>query len=143
MKTARFAAFSALVFLAVTSVVGAVPMLLNPYGEPWGMPRDLLQHSPFDSYLAPGMVLLLANGLLSVWTLWLMLRKRPEYPRWVTAQGCVLAGWLIGEMWMLRLVAWPHYFYGAVSLVLIVSGLALRADHEAKVTPEGVQDFVI
>jgi len=37
--------------------------------------------------------------------------KRSGYGWWVTAQGCVLLGWLIVEMAMLRLVVWPHYLH--------------------------------
>ena len=40
-------------------------------------------------------------------------------------QGSVLSGWLALEVAMLRLVVWPHYLYGAVALVLVVTGLAL------------------
>jgi len=89
------------------------------------MPQSLLQHSPFHSYLIPGIILLVANGLLSMWVLWLTWRRHSNYGWWVAAQGCVLFGWLIVETLMLRLIVWPHYLYGAVALVLVAAGLAL------------------
>lgn len=125
MKAARIVAIAALVFLGLSSTVGAIPLLMHPAGEPWAMPQRLLRHSPFRSYLIPGIILLMANGLLSLWVCWLTLHKYPGYGWWVTGQGCVLAGWLIAEMAMLKLVVWPHYFYGAVALVLVVAGIAL------------------
>ena len=57
--------------------------------------------------------------------LWLTVRRHSGYGWWVAAQGCVLMGWLIVEMVMLRLVVWPHYLYGVVALVLVVAGIAL------------------
>jgi hypothetical protein len=123
VKTARIVAIVALVFLSISAIVGSNPMLAHPNDEPWRMPQTLLQYSPFHSYLIPGIILLVANGLLSLWVLWLTVRKHPGYGQWMIAQGCVLLGWLIVEVVMLRLVAWPHYFYSVVALVLVVSGI--------------------
>jgi uncharacterized membrane protein len=123
-RALRIATIAALAFLALTAIVGAIPMLMRPAGEPWSMPQNLLRHSPFHSYLIPGIILLVANGLLSLWVLWLTLRKQPNYGLWVGAQGCVLFGWLIVEVAMLRVAVWPHYLYGTVALVLVVAGIA-------------------
>ena len=71
MKGVRIIAVVALVYLGLSGIVGAIPLLLHPAGEPWGMPLSLLRHSPFHSYLVPGIILLMANGLLSLWVLWL------------------------------------------------------------------------
>jgi hypothetical protein len=89
------------------------------------MPQSLLRHSPFRSYLIPRIILLLANGLLSLWVLWLTLRRHSGYGWWVAIQGCALLGWLVVEVAMLRLAVWPHYLYGAVALALVVTGLVL------------------
>jgi hypothetical protein len=129
MKVVRIIAIIALVYLGLSGIVGAIPLLLHPAGEPWRMPQSLLRHSPFHSYLVPGIILLVANGLLSLWVLWLAMRRHQGYGWWVAAQGCVLLGWLAVEVAMLRLAVWPHYLFGAVALVLVVAGLALvRAD---------------
>jgi hypothetical protein len=125
LRTARIVALVALAFLGLSAIVGAIPMLLHPAGEPWSMPQSLLRYSPFHSYLIPGIILLVANGLLSLWVLWLTVRRHSCYGWWVAAQGCVLLGWLIVEMVLLRLVVWPHYLYGAVALTLVAAGIAL------------------
>jgi hypothetical protein len=125
MKVVRIIAIVALVYLGLSGIVGAIPLLMHPAGEPWGMPQSLLRHSPFHSYLLPGIILLLANGLLSLWVLWLAVRRHPGYGWWVAVQGCVLLGWLAVEVAMLRLAVWPHYLFGAVALVLVATGLAL------------------
>jgi hypothetical protein len=133
MKAFRTIAVVALVYLGVSGIAGAIPLLLHPTGEPWAMPQTLLQHSPFHSYLIPGIILLAANGLLSVWVLGLTLRRYPGYGWWVAAQGCVLLGWLVVETLMLRVVVWPHYLYGVVALALIVTGTAVaRAPSDSR-----------
>jgi hypothetical protein len=125
MKTLRIVAIAVLAFLGLSAVVGAIPMIAHPADEPWAMPQSLLQYSPFHSYLIPGLILLGCNGLLSVWVLWLTVEKHSGYGWWIAVQGCILAGWLAVEIAMLRMVVWPHYFYGLVSLVLMISGTAL------------------
>jgi len=125
MKAARIVATVALLFLGLSAIVGAIPMLAHATGEPWAMPQSLLQYSPFHSYPIPGIILLVANGLLSLWVLWLMVQKHSGHGWWAIMQGCVLSGWLIVEMLMLRLVVWPHYLCGAVALVLVAAGFGL------------------
>jgi hypothetical protein len=131
LKRVRWIAIAALGFLGVTAFIGAVPMILHPSGEPWQMPQSLLQPSPFHSYLIPGIILLMANGVMSLFALYAAARLWPGYGRWVAFQGCILAGWIAVEVGMLRMAIWPHYFYGAISLVLIAAGLALRRNEHA------------
>jgi len=126
MKTVRWAGIALLVFLAVSAIAGSVPMISSPHGEPLRLPQTLLQHSPFGSYLVPGIILLLANGLLAIWVLCLTLAQFRRHGLWMTLQGCVLFGWLAIECIMLRFVVWIHYLYGAVALALIGAGLLLR-----------------
>ena len=132
MKEARITAIVALVFLALSGVIGAIPLIVNPGGEPWSMPQSLLQYSPFRSYLVPGLILLVANGLLSLCVLGLTVGKHPGFGWWVIAQGVVLLGWLIVEVAMLRLIAWPHHLYGVVAMVLVISGIAIVRAHASQ-----------
>jgi len=130
MKTVRWAGIALLFFLAVSAIIGSIPMIANPGGEPWHMPQMLLQHSPFLSYLVPGIILLIANGLLAASALWMALAQIPRYSRWMSLQGFVLFGWLVVECLILRFVIWPHYLYGAVAIALIIAGIVLwRAEN--------------
>ena len=95
------------------------------------MPQSFLEHSPFHSYLVPGMILLLANGALSLFVLYLAMRRRKGYGWWVAVQGCVLCGWIGAEVAMLRIAVWPHYLYAAIGLALIALGLALTREARA------------
>ena len=125
MKEARRVAIIALIFLGLSGVIGAIPLIMNPTGEPWTMPQSLLQYSPFRSYLVPGIILLIANGLLSLWVFGLTVDKHPGFGWWVILQGVVLLGWLAVEVAMLRLMVWPHYLYGTVAIALVISGIAI------------------
>jgi hypothetical protein len=131
LKFARFTSIALLIFLAGTAILGAVPMLRDPDGEPWQMPQSFLRHSPFHSYLIPGIVLLVMNGLLGLFVLFLALRRKKGYGLWIAFQGFVLLGWLTVECLVLQMVIWPHYLYGAVALSLVILGIALWSDPRA------------
>ncbi|MDR3741513.1 MAG: hypothetical protein P4L40_21050 [Terracidiphilus sp.] len=118
-----------LAFLGLSAIAGAVPMIVSALrGTPGYLPLSLLEHSPFHSYLVPGILLLVANGLLALWTLAQLLRCARHAAAWVAVQGAVLLGWLAVECVMLRMVMWLHWFYGAIGVLLVVAGLALRRD---------------
>jgi len=128
MKIVRALAIATLGFLGVGAVAGAVPLIMDPSGKWMGMPISLLDHSPFHSFLIPGIILLLSNGLLSLAILVMAIRRSPHYGWWVVFQGCVLTGWITVEVIMMRTAVWPHYLYWAIGIVLIALGLALTRE---------------
>ena len=128
MKVVQAVAIATLIFLGITSLIGAVPLIVDPSGKMLSMPLSLLDHSPFTSYLVPGIILLTANCLLSFWVLALVMRKASRYGSWIEVQGCVLAGWITVQILMIREVIWAHYVYLAVALVLILCGWLLKRD---------------
>jgi hypothetical protein len=131
VKFVRWVAILALGFLGISSVIGAVPMILDPDGTPWQMPQSLLDRSPFDSYLIPGIILLIANGALSLSSLIAVVRRDPGYGWWVVLQGVVLAVWLVVEIAMIRHL-WVGYFvFGGIAILLIVSGILLKPAQKA------------
>ena len=134
MKKARIVAIVTLIFTGLSGVIGAIPLIANPGGEPWSFPQSLLQYSPFRSYLVPGIVLLVANGLLSLWVLRLTVGELPGFGWWVIVQGIVSLGRLIVEVAMLRLIVWPHYLYGTVAMALVISGNAIVRATKATTT---------
>jgi len=126
MNKIRTVAIAVLAFLGITACVGAVPLILDPSGKLLMMPLSLLEHSPFRSYLIPGLILLSANGVLSGVVLMLALRRTNGYGWWIMLQGCVIGGWIAVQILMIRTVIWAHYVYLAAGLVLIMCGWLLR-----------------
>ena len=127
MKGVRVAVMILLAFLGVGAVVGAIPMILWPFGTQWNLlPVSILQYSPFRSFLIPGIILLVSNGLLAFWVLWLVIARKSSFELWTAFQGCVLLGWLVVECWMIQAVGGAHYFYAAIAIALMVLGLAMR-----------------
>ena len=129
MRFVRPAAIFLLAFLALSAFVGAMPMIVYPCNNQWRvMPLSLLQYSPFHTFMIPGILLLVSNSLLPLWVLWRVIKRKPLHGLWVVFQGCVLLGFLASECFLLRVIAWPHYFYASVALALMMCGLVMRRD---------------
>ena len=128
MKAIRLVALITLGFLGIGAIVGAIPMIADPSGGLMRLPPGLLEHTPFRSFLIPGLILLFSNGLLSAAVFVAAMRRKRGYEMLVAIQGCVIAGWITVEVILIRAVAWPHFVYWGVGLVLIGCGLALRRD---------------
>ena len=65
-------------FLCTNALAGGAMLMLKPDGSLLGMREGWLQHTPFNNYLVPGLLLFLFNGLFPLFTLiGLILR-----PRW-------------------------------------------------------------
>ncbi len=68
MKCVRLGALILLLFLGTGGIVGGVHLIVHPHENQWGVrPLSLLQYSSFHSYLIPGIILLVSNGLLPLW----------------------------------------------------------------------------
>jgi hypothetical protein len=128
MKIVRMVALVAVGFLAISAIWGAALLIGDPMGRPMEIPVSILQHSPFHSFLIPGILLLVSSGLLGTVVFVLALVRARAYGLWVAFQGCVLFGWITVEVILLRTVVWLHYVYWGLALILIASGWVLRRD---------------
>ena len=139
MKFARNTAIVLLVFLGVTALAGSIPMMLHPHGNSTTLPLSTLANSPFRTYLVPGILLFLANGILAFGVLWIVIGRLSHHALLTAFQGGVLLVWLIVECWLLETVIWLHYFYGAIAVSLIVCGFAMRRELNSLIsgTPPG------
>ena len=114
-------------------VKDGVLMLADPNGAPMGMPVSDLERTPFDSYVIPGLVLLLLWGcgsLVTAFGLW----RRPQWPllirltawsgqHWAWAAsialGLALLVWLTVQVFTLPAVAVIQYILYALAALLI------------------------
>lgn len=126
MKIIRILAIVVLLFSGVSSCAGGVPLILDPSGGILKMPLSLLEHSPFHSFLVPGLILFFANGVLSLVIAVAAIRKTKSAALWVAIQGCVMFGWITIEVIIMRAIVWPHFVYWGVAVVLIGCGWVLQ-----------------
>ncbi len=119
------------IFLLCVNGIGAVYGGLQLFAEPSGsglqMRLSFLEHSPFKSYLIPGIILLIVNGILSFVTVVTILFKTSKYPLFIIAQGVLLTGWIIAQLIILRVFYAPmHPTFILIGITLIGCGLYLK-----------------
>lgn len=134
VKISRIVSISLLLFTGVNAIVAGILFVIDPSGKKIGMSTSYLLHSPFSSFLIPGLTLLVVNGLLNIITAILCINKYKYYPVFIIVQGLLLSGWIIIQVMMVRDFNLLHFVMLSIGLLLIANGLFLK--FYLKVSPQ-------
>jgi hypothetical protein len=111
-----------LLFNGIGAIYGGWNLIIYPDGSSIDLSTAWLKATPFKSYLVPGIVLFVCNGLFSLFVIFSILIKARNYPMLVMAQGLILCGWLIIQILLIRTVYYLHAVMGFTGLALIYLG---------------------
>lgn len=120
--------FSAFLLLlnGTGALYGGWHLITDPTGNSLQMPVTWLEHSPFENYLIPGIVLLVANGVLSFVALSLLFTKPSYYSLALIVEGCVLLGWITTQMFLLRTANALQIAFTVTGCSMLLAGLILK-----------------
>ncbi|MEP6713704.1 MAG: hypothetical protein ABJA37_14855 [Ferruginibacter sp.] len=136
-KTYRNILLALLAFLGIGAIGGGGVLIISPGGKLIGMPLSMLDHSPFKSFLIPGIILFLFLGIAPL-LLTIALLKKPASKlaeqinvfkdmHWSWSYtiyiGFTLIIWIQIEMMFLSAVSWLHTFYMFFAVVIIFVAL--------------------
>jgi len=117
----------------IGAIYGGGNLILHPDGSSIQLSLHWLQHTPFNNYLIPGIILFIANGLLSVFVFIALLLKYKNYSWLVMAQGAILTGWIVIQILLIQTIYFLHIILGSVGIALILLGiLELRLEKREK-----------
>ncbi|MHB9150484.1 MAG: hypothetical protein ACYC33_10485 [Thermoleophilia bacterium] len=112
--------------LEVLLAVGAIPagllMIIRPSGSFMSMPLTMLDGSPFRDFLWPGVILLVANGILPLVVAWGAWRRKSWAPEGHVVVGAVLIGWIVVELLMID-YHWLQAAYLGLGIVILGLGI--------------------
>mgnify|MGYP005725360673 CR=1 FL=1 len=113
-----------LLALSLNALAGGLFLIVDPSGTALQIPVELLEGTPFSSYLIPGIILFLTNGISSLVIAIMTIKKVKHYPLLIILQGCVLLAWLSSELILNREFFHPvlHYPLFVVGVLLIIAG---------------------
>ena len=123
----RIFAILLLLFLGFGGIYGGWILISDPSGGKFDWSLELLEGTPFRSFLIPGIILFMVNGLLPL-AIAIMTISRAKYYEWLTIiQGCILIGWLTSEVLFSKELFVPgiHILWYGVGLLLILNGVIL------------------
>jgi len=125
-KRARTVSLVLLFFLGLSALPAAIFMLMDPSGSEMGLPAEMLDQTPFDSFLIPGILLGFFNGILSLLFAILVIKKHRLQAWMVMFQGSVLMIWLTVEVLMGLYYAPLTLPYYLVAILLLSCGLFMK-----------------
>lgn len=126
MKTLNTIGIILLIITSLNALAAGFSMIAEPTGKDLGMTVDtILQHSPFHSFLIPGIALFSTIGIGIIITLIAFRKKWNNYNLVVLAQGAIITGWIVIQVIFLRQFNWMHAVIGSIGLYTIVWGYML------------------
>jgi len=127
-----------LALLAINAFYGGISLILAPDGSLLGMQPSWLEKSPFTSYLIPGLLLLLMNGIFPLLTIYGLITKNRKWFGWLNVYSNKYWGWTFSvycgittNIWIIVQQLMAEYFIlqtiiAAVGLLIIIASLLPR-----------------
>ena len=130
LRVLRIAAMVLLIFNGISASFGGGAIVLDPEGISLGMPVSWLEHSPFNNYLIPGIILFLIIGIGSIVTFILTYLKIKHYPIAIISSGGALVIWIITQILMIQMLHFLQFLYGGTGILLVILGTLLRLQYK-------------
>lgn len=129
MKKAYRLLFSLHLFVGVGAIAGGLAMVLNPQ-EPLGVSVELLENSPFSSYLIPGIILFMIIGLGNLVSA-LIFRFHFSFQGYISGVFSVaLVIWIIVQCIMIQTIHFLHILFFTIGLIKAILSLIIVIDHD-------------
>ena len=114
------------VFIGLGAVGGGLVLILDPGGSKLGIPVELLKNTPFSTYLVPGIVLLVVNGLGSLVGAAASFTRHRFAGETAMALGVFLVAWIMLQVYWFAGFHWLHALYLGLGLLEFVLGWLLQ-----------------
>ena len=120
---------AALLFQGLSGVAGGIGLVSDPSGGNMQFPLSWLEGSPFDSYLIPGLILLVVLGIFPLFVLYGLWTR--QYWGWISALlvRTALIVWIAVEVLIIGYYPQPplQLIYGSLGVVSVILTLLLGA----------------
>lgn len=126
VKTIKIISISLMLLTAINAVIAGILFIIDPSGQKMGIDVSYLRHSPFHSFLLPGIVLFVVNGLFNFGAAYAVIKNRPYASTFTLVQGVLLVGWIVVQVLMVRDVSALHIIMFCIGFVLIMCGFLLH-----------------
>ncbi|NMA69213.1 MAG: hypothetical protein GX958_07335 [Desulfitobacterium sp.] len=118
------------VFVGLGAILGGMMAFLNPE-SPGGIDIGVLEHSPFDNFLIPGIILFVVIGLGSFSSALAIIFKW-KYQSYISILvSLALVIWIVVQCLMLRMIIPLHvifFFLGIVGVIISVMQINARTE---------------
>ena len=112
-------------FVALGAIPAGLMFLLDTSGAMMGTSQAMLAHSPFSSFLIPGLFLLVVNGLGNAAGAVLSFKRKSLAAMAGLFLGIVLCLWIVIQVYMIGFISFLQPLMFAVGVVEAVTGWML------------------
>jgi len=112
--------------IAVTSTVSGLLMISDPDGGILNLSLQLLEHTPFKSYLVPGILLAGLVGGVNIIAVYANIAHSKTRYNWSILGGIAITGWIIAQMILIQSMNWLHFVYLLSGLLVILIAYQLK-----------------
>jgi hypothetical protein len=113
-------------FIGVGAVAGGLGLALDPSGESLGIPLELLEETPFGTFLIPGIVLFAVNGVCSLTGAIASLARHRHAGHAAVALGAFLIAWILLQVYWFAGSHWLHWLYLGLGIIELALGWSVR-----------------
>ncbi len=135
-----------LALLGLGAIFGGGVLIISPSGKLFGMPLSMLDHSPFNNFLIPGIVLFTVLGIVPIGVTIALINKpankfaqlfnfyKDMYWAWTYCIyiAFALIIWIQIEMTFLRAVHWSHSLYIFLAVAILFVALLPQVRNQYK-----------
>jgi len=114
------------VLIGIGAVAGGLMLVLDPSGVKLGVPLEVLEETPFTTFLIPGIVLFTVNGLGSLAGAFLSFARHRYAGEAAMALGGFLVTWILVQIYWMSGVHWLHWLYLSLGIVEIAWGWVVQ-----------------
>jgi len=119
----KILAICLLLFLGIGGVYGAIMLISDPSGGKFEWSLVLLNGTPFNSFLIPGIVLLITNGLSPIIIALITVLNKSFARTLILFQGVLVIIWLTIQLllnpeFFLPITHYPSYSVGFILLII-------------------------
>ena len=127
MKRIVYIAEGALqLFIGIGAVACGAMLVIAPDGSLLQMNVDMLEGTPFSTFMVPGLVLMLINGLGNVVSGVFCLRRMPIGAFLGMVFGFGLTIWILVQVSLIGSVSWLQPVIFAMGILFVTLGIVLR-----------------
>ena len=113
-------------FIGVGAVAGGLGLALDPSGKSLGVPLELLEKTPFGTFLIPGIILFAVNGMGSLTGAIASFTRHRFAGHAAIALGAFLIAWIFAQVYWFNGVHWLHCLYLGLGIVELTLGWSVR-----------------
>ena len=113
-------------FIGLGAVAGGLSLILDPSGATLGTPLELLEDTPFTTFLIPGIVLFTVNGLGSLAGAVASFVRHRYAGEVALALGAFLIAWILVQVYWMSGVHWLHWLYLVLGIIETALGWSVR-----------------